>query len=1166
MALKKLISSLFKKADDSNSVYDLEVTEFGVRFVSPRHEECLQEAAPSFLQLQYVMLQMLVESGEASEINSGFFIADDGATQLSEEDRDLLNLPRPWPGRFELSVSGHTFSTNFSVKLNLLEEPNNRITFFEVKGPILSLGAGEEYLPSPAQMRLLNAVKQHEALPIHERTEVKNLLTVFELQQAQKEGARIDLRQFEKQKVDVPERIKVTTIENPDGSLRLVPDFESSLSPDEIERCLGQFADDDRKALRVSNRLVLLDETKLKAISEILSNRVIPAKERDQFLKTPAAFLDASLIDLDNGLSIRVHGAEVFQKAYFGESDGQSLSWFGEAENAPEVLTLPDCKELLKSRAELDEFKAQVATAVSEGKTSVQLKGKTILLPQSPGEIETTWKEFDFTISDKEDDACEACPKGESPSANDEQGAPNVTVKIDLHEEEISDDLRTLSADGKCHYSGEICGVGCKLSPFSYQEKGIRWILGLAKTALTLPEDKRFGGALLADDMGLGKTFMSLASLQVYQDMMLEQGIQKPILVVAPVVLLENWREEVGKVFEQSPFKDIVILQSGSDLPKFRQEGAKRETKYNIDDADPKSAIRYSLKVGKKFGNLRLDMPGRLVLTNYDTLRDYQFSMCMIDWGMVIFDEAQEIKNPNAMKSRAAKGLKADFRLAVTGTPVENDLNDFWSLYDTVSPGILGSYREFQKKYISPINKASVSESALVRLNVGQQLRKDVGELMLRRTKEEELDCLPPKIVHCGGGADTDSLKYTVEMSGSQLQRYNDIVASVAAVRATGDAQEIRKIVLPSLRKLRDVSLHPSLLDGGAPLLPSNRDNARQELEKSEKLRLLLDILDEVMGRDEKVIIFVMNKKLQRFLSVSLAMCYSGPISIINGETKSVASRSGKGKESRKQIIDRFQNKSGFGIIIMSPLAAGVGLTVTGANNVIHLERHWNPAKEAQATDRVYRIGATKDVHVYIPILTHPELKSFDSNLQELLGKKVDLKDAVVSPVEFGSDDFDKTGMFGDEAPSSGHVNSDWLPTMSWKNLEALAAIIAEREFNGAAKLTPVNDFGVDVVVNAPQGNILIQCKSTVRELDDPKVVTEAFQAGPEYEKRLGMTFSKSILCTNTTSIRSSVFDKAKTYNVDVWSGKELSTFLNKHEVLYADIEKKLRSPRVDLL
>ncbi len=174
----------------------------------------------------------------------------------------------------------------------------------------------------------------------------------------------------------------------------------------------------------------------------------------------------------------------------------------------------------------------------------------------------------------------------------------------------------------------------------------------------------RLQGSLLADDMGLGKTYMSLVAVGEYlASQRAADKPQKPVLVVAPLSLLENWEDEVGKMFTSIPFRDVVVLQSGRSLNEFRIKGAERESVQlasMIDDSGmmDEQSIRYALAVGPEAGVHRLDMDRRLVLTTYQTLRDYQFSLCRIDWGMVIFDEAQNIKNPNALQTRAAKGLK----------------------------------------------------------------------------------------------------------------------------------------------------------------------------------------------------------------------------------------------------------------------------------------------------------------------------------------------------------------------------------------------------------------------------------------------------------------------------------------------------------------------------
>ncbi|MCP3892804.1 MAG: DEAD/DEAH box helicase family protein [Desulfobulbaceae bacterium] len=254
--------------------------------------------------------------------------------------------------------------------------------------------------------------------------------------------------------------------------------------------------------------------------------------------------------------------------------------------------------------------------------------------------------------------------------------------------------------------------------------------------------------------MGLGKTFMALSAIDhLYKFKHQAKDTKKPCLLVAPLSLLQNWKDEVEKTFSSSPFVDIVLLQVDGELPRFRVGGV--ETKQNLsnesahsggdEEVEETGKIKYSLKVGKTFLNERLDIPQRLVITTYQTLRDYQFSLCSIDLGMVIFDEAQNIKNPNALQTRAAKGLKSDFTLVATGTPVENSLKDFWCLMDTACPGHLGNYQSFRESYVLPILQAAGDEIEDVRGQVGRQLRLRVGPLMLRRLKEDNIKGLPEK-------------------------------------------------------------------------------------------------------------------------------------------------------------------------------------------------------------------------------------------------------------------------------------------------------------------------------------------------------------------------------------------------------------------------------------
>jgi SNF2 family DNA or RNA helicase len=276
---------------------------------------------------------------------------------------------------------------------------------------------------------------------------------------------------------------------------------------------------------------------------------------------------------------------------------------------------------------------------------------------------------------------------------------------------------------------------------------------------------------------------------------------------------------------------------------------------------------------------------------------------------------------------------------------------------------------------------------------------------MLRRTKEDNIDALPPKTVYTGLETDSSGsalkpgykfdLRLSNEMPGPQRTAY-DRVLQMHRPRKGG--------ALETIQRLKNVSLHPATLaESGAAWDP----------DLSARVNGMVKVLDDIREADEKAIIFALTKAVQARLSVWLHERYGITPKIVNGETKAVASSSSKTRGTRKSIISEFESKPGFNLIIMSPLAVGVGLTVVGANHAIHLERHWNPAKEAQATDRIYRIGQTRPVHVYLPLASHPSLQSFDVNLDALLRSKTDLKDTVVIPGKVEDELVSRNGHFG---------------------------------------------------------------------------------------------------------------------------------------------------------
>lgn len=998
MGLMDIFRSLIGERDGALSTqqgFQSQPDSNGLNFFMPMPAfQALQTGQGSALaKVQLIVFNMLAEQGIAETTANGFHIGAEDVSGMDLEQAEILRLPRRLPGRFLTSISGRTGNSGFRVAITL-EMPDGAASFTR-KGPYLFLTSSECYWLTPAEMMGLQAWERHEALLPEQRGEAANLRLMAELQTAARSGMRIDLSHFERLDVVVPENIGVIATRLPDGSLQLCPSLGDGSTADQLEKRWSQLdMTADGGVLRIDNRVLLLDQARMEGIRNVLANKRIPANQVNEFIATPTAFLDAALVNLEVGFSARVAGIGKLQHMDFGALDATKNDWFAlDKRPAPAAIL----GKLIQSPEDLQRFEGVLQAANEQGATSVAFAGEVIDISDAPAVQQELAKARQNMH-----------PVSDSESRDEEYEPPEGKEKVGVilkDADEINSALLHKAA-AATPLTVPDWSVYAR-QPFPHQREGIEWMLKLMGAALQDEADDlyRLQGGLLADDMGLGKTYMSLVTVGEYlASQRAADKPQKPVLVVAPLSLLENWEDEVGKTFAGIPFRDVVVLQSGRSLRDYRVNGAERESVQlasMIDDSSgmvDEQSIRYALHVGPEAGVHRLDMDRRLVLTTYQTLRDYQFSLCRIDWGMVIFDEAQNIKNPNALQTIAAKGLKADFKLLATGTPVENSLGDFWCLMHTVQPGLLGGWENFRDTWIKPILAASDDERDEVRAYLGEQLRRAVGIFMLRRVKEDQLKGLPTKTILSGveqteHGLQRHATQLGVVMKGNQLQIYDEVLNSYRARRAS--AEDMRGTALAALTQLRSISLHPRLENEPA-LYSEDGKQARQLMMESGKLAVMLQLLDEIRSKGEKVILFMMTKRLQRVLKLWLDQIYGLNVSVINGDTKAVATRAED--MTRKRLIAEFEAHSGFNVLIMSPVAAGVGLTVIGANHVVHLERHWNPAKEAQASDRVYRIGQTKPVFIHLPAVTHPQFDSFDVHLDRLLRGKLMLKDAVVTP------------------------------------------------------------------------------------------------------------------------------------------------------------------------
>ena len=442
-------------------------------------------------------------------------------------------------------------------------------------------------------------------------------------------------------------------------------------------------------------------------------------------------------------------------------------------------------------------------------------------------------------------------------------------------------------------------------------------------------------GVLLADDMGLGKTIQILTFLAWLKELKKDKRHLKA-LIVMPTSLIHNWN------FESDNPNQVGEIQKFFKNKTFKVTTFKGKlTEERIDD------LNYS----------------DIVITSYESLRLNHIKMGKINWNVIICDESQKIKNPITLITTAVKTQNANFKIACSATPIENTSEDLWCLMDFVKPGILGSLKEFKTEFSKPIINNQSKIKVIEELN--NSLKGKIDNFYIRRTKEvlNEDGKFPKKIVKY----------YNTLPSEIQEAKFEEALAKSYDSRS----------ILAIIQNMLMVSSHPDIVTGSDLISKSI-----EELEKeSSKIRTIKNILDEIKRKDEKAIIFTKYKKMQKIISILLNTWYKLSPSIINGDVDT---------NKRKEALDKYKQSEGFNVIVLSPEAAGVGLNITEANHVIHYTRHWNPAKEEQATDRAYRIGQKKDVYVHYPILSYnnsyPEVVTYDLDewIEEELRRDLD--------------------------------------------------------------------------------------------------------------------------------------------------------------------------------
>ena len=417
-----------------------------------------------------------------------------------------------------------------------------------------------------------------------------------------------------------------------------------------------------------------------------------------------------------------------------------------------------------------------------------------------------------------------------------------------------------------------------------YQERGYSWLAFLRRWGL---------GACLADDMGLGKTVQARALLQRDR----EEGVTRPVLLVCPTSVVNNWRKEAERFTPELS----VLIHHGTGRAK--------------QEAFIEEAGRHAL-----------------VVSSYALLHRDLAAFQQVPWAGVILDEAQFIKNPQTKTAKAARALTADYRLALTGTPVENHVGELWSLMEFLNPGLLGNAKAFHEDFFLPIQLARDPEATA-------RLQRLTGPFVLRRLKTDRsiIADLPDKLempVYC-------------PLTKEQASLYLAVVKEAEKELEEVEGIQRKGMILATLTRLKQVCNHPAHFLGDGSALAG----------RSGKLERLTEMLEDILAAHEHTLIFTQFTEMGEMLQRHLQETFGREVLFLHG---------GVPRARRDQMVERFQqDDQAPPIFLLSLKAGGTGLNLTRANHVFHFDRWWNPAVENQATDRAFRIGQTKNVQVH---------------------------------------------------------------------------------------------------------------------------------------------------------------------------------------------------------
>ncbi|MGL1902545.1 MAG: SNF2-related protein [Fibrobacterales bacterium] len=807
--------------------------------------------------------------------------------QLKIDEKSIFEIPEShlltldvvlYPGIVELVKNGIIADGKITFNYKIKSSPVT-IADYERQGNILIID-GQKFLLHKEQADVLESVKNFNNSDDKNANTIEQYKLVNTINTSESVNSDNTISQVQ---AVIVGSVGIDTIPVSHDEIKVVPRLNGVQAKYNVElnkQIEINFNQDQSVYNLDSGEFLVFEEKNHDVLKSIYKNRSIKGLENiRKFIEETEKFIP------DADLSQRIIGWGVYEGSSLTHSSNE-LVWIDEIDNEGierkrVVLEVGDDKKSIEidlEKIDFDKVEAKIDEARGLGQDTVtitDIEGNETKL-SIPEAKDMAFQLLDFKKHDK--DESKGSVKNEF-----------VLIKTNFYDNDHEEKPEVNSEQSMVEIPKSVSNQ--KWSLYDYQKQGLQWLQSLRDNR---SEDGTIGG-LLADDMGLGKTLQIMSFLS----WLLEKQELKKVLLVMPTTLIDNWssNSEERKGEFESFFPGVFstcALRGKKDLSKIQE-------------------------------------PYQIYLTGYETItsqckteKTFKESFGLIEWDAVVCDEAQRIKNPQSKRTIAIKALKAKYKVACTATPIENNMDELWSICDWVLPGLLGSLIHFRKTYVN--DKTRVHDKIAERLE----------NFYIRRTKEEVLsDKIPAKTI----------VYSKIPATEAQKSAFEEIQSSIS-----------KKDLIGYISKLIGIMSHPLMTSGDLTQLSLD-----EFMQQSHKFAWLKETLDAIREKDEKVLIFSPSKVIQSGLARFIDLLYGINPLIISGDVNI--------KQRVPQINHRVKN-IGFDVLILSPEVAGFGLTITEANHVIHFTRVWNPAKENQSTDRAYRIGQKKEVFVYIPVVT----------------------------------------------------------------------------------------------------------------------------------------------------------------------------------------------------